>query len=185
LVHHQWGIFLKSQNKFSETGTNYEYHFNQFVLTNEIHRRQNMKEPNTVSLLKECDAGTKMAVSTIDGVIDKIKDRKLKRLLEESKQHHEKLGNEIHALLMQHAAQEKDPSPMAKGMSWLKTNMKVGLDSSDSTAADLVVQGCHMGIKTLHKYLNQYEAADPSAKELCNQLIAIEELLCKELYGYL
>ena len=74
---------------------------------------------------------------------------------------------------------------MAKGMSWLKTNMKMGVDDSDATVADLITDGCHMGVKSLHKYLNQYEAADKSAKDLCNRLISIEESLCKGMEKYL
>ncbi len=140
---------------------------------------------DTVYLLKECDAGTKMAVSSIDEVLDKISDCNMKKLLTESKSHHEKLGNEIHSLLLQHNSEEKDPSPMAKGMSWLKTNMKMSMDGSDSAVADLITDGCNMGIKSLHKYLNQYKAADNVSKEICSRLSDIEEQLCKELRCYL
>ena len=49
---------------------------------------------------------------------------------------------------------------MAKGMSWFKTNIKISADSSDNTIADLNTDGCNMGDKTLHKYLNKYKAAD-------------------------
>ena len=140
---------------------------------------------DTIYLLKECDAGTKMAVSSIDEVLDKISDCNMKKLLTESKSHHEKLGNEIHSLLLQHNSEEKDPSPMAKGMSWLKTNMKMSMDGSDSAVADLITDGCNMGIKSLHKYLNQYKAADNVSKEICSRLSDIEEQLCKELRCYL
>ena len=80
-----------------------------------------MVNKDTIQLLKECDSGTKMAVSSIDEVFDKVQNSKLKQLLSESKSHHETLGNELHALLLEYQSEEKDPSPMAKGMSWLKT----------------------------------------------------------------
>lgn len=144
-----------------------------------------MDNNDTVNLLKECDAGTKMAVSTIDGVLEKIHDSDLKNLLSESKAHHEKLGNEIHTLLMHHRSEEKDPNPVAKGMSWLKTNMKMNMEGSDAAVADLITDGCNMGIKSLHKYLNQYNTADAVSKEICNRLISIEELLRKRLCCYL
>ena len=47
---------------------------------------------DTVKLLRECDAGTKMAVTSIDEVLDKVRDTEMKQLLQESKDHHEKLG---------------------------------------------------------------------------------------------
>ena len=74
---------------------------------------------------------------------------------------------------------------MAKGMSWLKTNVKMSLDESDATVADLITDGCGMGIKTLNKHLNQYAKASNTAKGLCKKLISIEEKLCKELRAYL
>ena len=57
-----------------------------------------MKNQNTIELLKECDAGTKMAVASIDEVLDFVHDDNLKNLLTESKEHHETLGNELHSL---------------------------------------------------------------------------------------
>ena len=144
-----------------------------------------MELQDTVKLLKECDAGTKMAVSSIDEVLENVKDSKLKDLLQESKNHHEELENEICGLLKEHNAEEKDPNPMAKGMYWLKTNMKMSMDNSDATVADLLTDGCDMGIKSLHKYLNQYQAADNKSKEICKKLISIEEQLETNLRKYL
>lgn len=144
-----------------------------------------MENNDTINLLKECDSGTKMAVASIDEVLEKIQDSKLKEILSESKKHHEKLGNETHSLLMKYNSEEKDPNPMAKGMSWLKTNMKMGMNESDATVADLITDGCDMGVKSLHKYLNQYQNADHSAKDICNRLIDIEEELRGDLRKYL
>lgn len=144
-----------------------------------------METTDTVKLLKECDAGTKMAVSSIDEVLESISNSQLKQLLQESKNHHEKLENEICTQLDKYGAGQKDPNPIAKGMSWMKTNMKMSMDNSDTTVADLITDGCNMGVKTLNKYLNQYEAADHVSKDICNRLISIEETLCKDLKQYL
>lgn len=144
-----------------------------------------MDYTDTVKLLKECDAGTKMAVSSIDEVLDKVQDTELKQLLDESKSHHEELDAEIHELLQKYETQEKEPNAMAKGMSWVKTNIKLGMDESDATVADLMTDGCNMGVKSLNRYLNQYKAADHTSVELCKRLISMEELLGKELRDYL
>jgi uncharacterized protein YaaN involved in tellurite resistance len=145
----------------------------------------NMDNQDTISLLKECDSGTKMAVTSIDEVLGRVQDSNMKNLLSESKIHHEKLGNEIHSLLNWHNSEEKDPSLMAKSMSWLKTNMKIGMNDSDSAIADVMTDGCNMGIKSLHKYLNQYQNADKKSKDICRRLASIEEELCKDLKDYL
>lgn len=148
-------------------------------------RRYSMEMNDTIELLKECDAGTNMAVVSIDEILEKTRDAKLKKILEQSKEDHRTLGNEIHTLLIQHGSDYKEPSPVAKGMSWLKTNIKMGVDDSDATVADLITDGCDMGIKTLNKYLNQYTHADNTSRGLCKKLISIEEKLCKDLRGYL
>ena len=144
-----------------------------------------MESLDSVKLLKECDAGAKMAVSSFDDVLEHVCDSKLKELLEESKERHEVLGNEIHSLLNSCGSHEKDPHPMAKGMSWMKTNMKLAIDNRDATVADLIIDGCNMGVKSLYKYMNQYEQADVEAKRICKELIAIEEKLCEDLKEYL
>lgn len=144
-----------------------------------------MSSSDTVRLLRECDAGTKMAVSSIDEILEKVQDEKLKDLLQKSKGHHKDLEADIHDKLEQYDAEEKEPNPMAKGMSWMKTNVKLGLNESDATIADLLTDGCDMGIKSLYKYLNQYKAADKEAKDICEKLIGIEEELERDLRGYL
>ncbi|ADZ84590.1 hypothetical protein Clole_2893 [Cellulosilyticum lentocellum DSM 5427] len=144
-----------------------------------------MDNTDTIKLLQECDAGTKMAVSSIDEVLEKVCNIDMKQLLQESKSHHEKLGNEIHSLLNSYKSEEKEPNPIAKSMSWMKTNMKMTMDYSDETVADIITDGCNMGIKSLNKYLNQYKMANNSSKEICIRLASIEEQLGKELRKYL
>lgn len=140
-----------------------------------------MVNKDTIELLKECDSGTKMAVASIDEVFDKVQSSKLKQLFSESKNHHETLGNELHALLLEYQSEEQDPSPIAKGMSWLKTNVKLNMEGGDATIADLITEGCNMGIKSLYKYLNQYSTANEISRDICKRLIAIEEALRKDL----
>ena len=144
-----------------------------------------MAHADTIKLLRECDAGTKMAVNSIDEILEKVDDEKLKRLLQESKEHHKQLELDIHKQLDTYKAEEKEPNPMARGMSWMKTNMKLGMNDSDATIADLLTDGCDMGIKSLYKYMNQYDDAEKTAKEICQKLIAIEEKLEKDLRKYL
>lgn len=144
-----------------------------------------MESRDTIYLLKECDAGSKMAVTSIDEVLDKVKDENLKEALIKSKDHHSKLGNELHSLLIEYNSEEKDPSIMAKGMSWMKTNLKIQMNESDSTIAGLITDGCNMGIKSLNQYLNEYPAANDKSKDICNRLISIEKMLCEDMRKYL
>ena len=130
---------------------------------------------DAIKLLKECDSGTKMAVESMEEVIDKIRDHMLRRSLEDSVVKHKHLGDEIHEQLLQLGEEDKEPNPIAKGMSWMKTNVKLTMNESDKTVADLMTGGCDMGIKSLHRYMNQYECAHEKAKNLCERLIEEEE----------
>ena len=144
-----------------------------------------MIEQDTIRLLRECDAGVKMGVSSIDDVLDYVKSNRLKQYLKDCKIAHQKLETEIQENLDRFGDDGKEPNPIAKGMSWMKTNIKLIVHESDQTIADLMTDGCDMGVKSLSKYLNQYKAADEVSKDIAKRLIALEESLGKEIRGYL
>ena len=150
-----------------------------------IRRHKGMIEQDTIRLLRECDAGIKMGVSSIDEVMEYVSHDKLRKCLEDCKAKHEKLQGDIQALLTEYHDDGKEPNVMAKGMSWMKTNMKLVMNESDHTIADLMTDGCNMGVKTLHKYLNQYKAADEKSKDIAKRLINIEEKLTLDIREFL
>ena len=144
-----------------------------------------MIEQDTIKLLRECDAGVKMGVASIDDVLDQVHSRALNQYLTECKKKHEQLKNEIQTLLEKYHDDGKEPTPIAKGMSWIKTNMKMGMDNSDQTIADLMTDGCNMGVKSLNRYLNQYQAADEKSKDITKRLINLEQKLTTDIRQFL
>ena len=144
-----------------------------------------MIEQDTVKLLRECDAGIKMGVSAIDEVLEYVNNGKFEQYLDKCKDEHKKLENEIQGLLNEYHDDGKDPNPMAKGMSWIKTNTKLAINESDETVADLITDGCNMGVKSLNRYLNQYKAADEKSKDITKRLINLEEKLAIDIRQFL
>lgn len=144
-----------------------------------------MVEQDTIKLLRECDAGIKMGVSSIDEVLEYIKSDTLRKDLEQCRNEHVKLQDEIQVLLDEYHDDGKEPNPIAKGMSWMKTNVKLGMDQSDHTIADLMTDGCNMGVKSLNRYLNQYEAASEKTKDITKRLIHLEEQLADQMQAFL
>ena len=144
-----------------------------------------MIEQDTIKLLRECDAGTQMGIASIADVLDRVKQPSLREKLTACKQEHEKLQKEIDQLLNKYQDEGKNPNPIAKGMSWMKTNMKMTLEDRDATIADLMTDGCNMGIKSLNRYLNQYGAADEVSKDIAKRLINLEEKLTVDIRQYL
>lgn len=144
-----------------------------------------MIESDTIKLLRECDAGIKMGVSSIDEVMPHVKSNELYNSLNKCKDEHEKLERETNELLDRYEDKGKNPNPMAKGMSWIKTNMMLAMKESDATISDLMTDGCNMGVKSLSRYLNKYAAADEKSKDITKRLISLEENLAKDIRGYL
>lgn len=144
-----------------------------------------MIEQDTIRLLRECDAGVKMGVSSIEDVLEYVRSKELKKLLEDCRAEHEKLKTEIQKELDRFQDDGKDLAAMAKGMSWFKTNFKMAMNESDKTIADLMTDGCNMGVKSLNKYLNEYEAADEKSKDITKRLINLEEKLIIDIRDFL
>ena len=144
-----------------------------------------MIEQDTIKLLRECDAGVKMGISSIETVLDYVKSDSLKKFLTDCKNDHMKLDVELQELLNKYRDEGKEPNPIAKGMSWLKTNMKLTMNESDEVIADLITDGCNMGVKSLNQYLNQYVAADEKTKDITKRLIQLEENLAVDIRRFL
>ena len=144
-----------------------------------------MIEQDTIKLLRECDAGVKMGIDSIEDVLEKVSSDSFKNYLETCRDAHEKIDKEIQSLLECYDDDGKDPNPMVKGMSWIKTNAKMLMDDSDKTIADLMTDGCNMGVKSLNMYLNKYKAADEVSKDIAKRLINLEEKLTIDIREWL
>ena len=144
-----------------------------------------MIEQDTIKLLRECDAGIKMGVASIDDVLPHVQSQTLKKILTECKRRHERLKEDLEAQLNRFQDAGKNPNPIAKSMSWMKTNLKLTMEDSDATIAELMTDGCNMGVKSLSRYLNQYKAADEYSKDIAKKLIALEAQLAEDIRDYL
>ena len=144
-----------------------------------------MVEKDTIKLLRECDSGVKMGVASIDDVLKYVNSEALEKYLTDCKREHEKLNSEIQSLLEKYNDSGKSPGPIAKGMSWMASSMKLVMKESDSTIADLMTDGCNMGVKSLNKYLNEYKEADEQSKDIAMRLIKLEERLAIDIRQFL
>lgn len=144
-----------------------------------------MIEQDTIKLLRECDAGIKMGISSIEEVLDNVENQEFEKLLTDCKNEHEKLDTELQQLLDKYKDDGKEPAALVKGMSWMKTNVMLAMKETDETIADLMTDGCNMGVKSLNKYLNKYKAADEVSKDIAKRLINLEEKLAVDIRCFL
>ena len=126
-----------------------------------------------------------MGISSIDDVLEHVQKEAFRKKLTKCKDEHEDLQCKILQELEKYQDDGKNPNPIVKGMSWMKTNMKLSMEDSDATIADLMTDGCNMGVKSLNRYLNQYKAADEVSKDITKRLIQLEEKLAVEIRQYL
>jgi len=142
------------------------------------------KNGDTVSLLKECNAGCKMATSSIEQLSEYIHTPEFKKLVDEYNNEHVELGDECHALLNEVGEDEKDPHPMAKAMSWMTSEVKMSINGDEKKAAKILMEGCSMGIQSLSEYINKYSEADASVLKIAMKLRNSEEEMLEKLEQY-
>lgn len=144
-----------------------------------------MIEHDTIKLLRECDAGVKMGAAAIKDVLGDVKNPELKSTLDRGMDEHRQIAHELQRVLANYNDKGKDPDPIAKEMAHLKTGFRMKMNKSDTTVADLITDGCNMGIKSLNRYINQYKAADERSKDLAMRIVGAEEHLAFDIRKFL
>ena len=144
-----------------------------------------MIEQDTIRLLRECDAGVKMGISSINDVLGYARSGELRDILNNSRCAHKEFEDELTDELARFSDEGKSPNFVARGMAHLKTEAKLMMHADDKTVADLISEGCDMGVRSLSKYLNQYAAADERSKDITKRIISAEESLSKSMRDYL
>ena len=144
-----------------------------------------MSTKESIAILRECDAGVKMALASLDDVWEHVQHAELRAVLNTTRAQHQSVGREVQMLLEKYGGKEKDPSGVARKMSAVMTKTKLGLDKSDAACAKVLLEGCDMGVQSLHHYLNRYRGAEVPTRALCRTLVAIEEQLSRDMRMFL
>lgn len=142
---------------------------------------------DSLSLLRECENGAKTAVSSIDEVVGRVSDEKLRDELRESRDEHARCERRCGELMTSYGGNEgiSIMPAISKSMSWLKTNFELDVKPGDKTIAALMTDGCNMGIKSLTGYLNEYENAEREIKSIAQRMLDDEKKLHDTLEQYL
>lgn len=140
---------------------------------------------DTINLLKECNAGCKSATNSMEQVQPYIENEQLKSIIDGYNDKHIKIGDECHQMLNVYHEEEKDPQVSAKAFSWISTEMKLMMNNDDHKIADIMTDGCNMGIKSVSGYINKYKTASKESVDLAKKLVKMEQEFMNELLGYL
>lgn len=140
---------------------------------------------DSVELLKECDAGLEMAISSLEQVKPEANADNFANMLDKYYNNHIKIQKDIDKKLVEYDANGKKANPIAEAMSSMKTSFKLATNHTDEEIADLMIDGCNMGIKSVSKYMNQYSNANEDIMQLANDIIVLEQNFSNELRQYL
>lgn len=140
---------------------------------------------DSIRLLREIDVGCKNAVNSFKQIQEFTADQDLLSVIEEQKKEHE-LIKDIACRLLENCGEEPEsPTSLTKAMMWFTTEIKMMMDRDDRKAAELLADGCHMGIKSLSRYLREYKKAGQKERALAGRLMNLEMDLYKRLLGFL
>ena len=140
---------------------------------------------DTVELLKECDAGCKMAIDSMEQISKYVSDDKLKTIIQKYNGAHIKLEEDVHRMLNNLGEEDKEPNPIAKASSWIQSEVKMMMNCDSKQAAHLLTDGCNMGGKSRCEYKNAYQAADDKSIQLCEKICDLELKMTHELQPFL
>ena len=140
---------------------------------------------DTIELLKECDAGCKMAIDSMEQISKYVIDEELKSIIQKHNAAHIKVEEDIHRRLNKLGEEDKDPNPIAKASSWIQSEVKMMMKGDSKQAAHLLTDGCNMGVKTLCEYKNTYKAADEESVRMCDRICIMESKMAEELQSFL
>ncbi len=138
-----------------------------------------------IELLKECDSGVKMGIDGISRVIDNAYGKDFKNMLEKYDGEHTKILAIIHEKLNEAGECIKEPHPVATAMSKMTTDMKLAMNDTDEKIADIMMDGCNMGIKSVSRYMNQYAGASKEVMQIANDVVVLEQNFMNDLRQYL
>lgn len=139
----------------------------------------------SVELIRECNSGSKMAVDGIRDVMDDVTDEKLRRLLNSYIEKHEAYGEELHRIMAKEKIEPTEPKLMGKAMAKIMTEMKLMVNASPAKVADIMLDGCDMGIRSISRVQNSCWQADKEVFELSEELVKIEQFMANGLRRFL
>lgn len=136
---------------------------------------------DTISLLQECSSGCKMAMDSIRQIKDKVNDKQIREIMDKYFSGHSQLEAECRQILNDVGAQDKEPGVIATTMANIQTNIKMMMEDDAKKAAEILTDGCNMGIKSLSSYINEFKNADSKSVAIAEKLRRLEDNMIGDL----
>lgn len=133
-----------------------------------------MDENINLTILNEIAKATKIGLSNITFVSDKITDEIMKEELSTQYADYGKILDKVNTQFEKYG-EIPDNAPLgATIMGWTGVQMNTMIDKSNSHIADLMMQGNLMGIIESQKLLNHNPEMDETVKDTLNEFITLQ-----------
>lgn len=140
----------------------------------------------TIELLNEISQNTDMGRATITELIDETQDNQLRSHLQKELETYEDIGKRAAGMLGVEGETPKQQSPMAKAGAKIQIKAKTLMNKSPKHIAEMLCEGCEMGVKNMQKAIDRCEAeANPGAVALAQRLMHEESVYEGELRQFL
>ena len=144
-----------------------------------------MDENINLTILNEIAKATKMGMSSINFVSDKITDEIMKENLSTQYAEYGKILNKVNTEFEKYGEIPDDEPIGAKMMSWTGVQMNTMMDKSNSHIADMLIQGTTMGIIEGRKLLNQNPNIDTEVRQVLDTFVKMQENNVEQLKTFL
>ncbi len=142
-------------------------------------------EKEDINALDEINKGCCMGCDAIDFILDKVEDKKLKKVLDHQYEHYKNISKEIEKIYPEYNEGEPhETSAMNKAMTWYGIEMKTFADKSTSKIAELLLQGTNMGIIEGRKILNN-KKINKEVSNIIDEYVTMQEEYVEVLKKYL
>ncbi|MDE7017340.1 MAG: hypothetical protein K2P65_07145 [Lachnospiraceae bacterium] len=138
-----------------------------------------------ISILKEIQKNTQMAMSTIDTILDKTEDDDFTIRLSKQSIGYAKIHNDAVECLVEEQSGTYRANQIAELVLRGSVHMGTMLNVSTSHLAELMIQGSNRGLTNMYKAVKHNTLAQEKSVELAKELMDFEEKTIEEMKQYL
>lgn len=144
-----------------------------------------MEKENEINVLDELNKGACMGQDAIHFILDKVKDKDLKKVLNTQYKKYQDITDRISKIYPEYSSETpRETSAMNKAMAWYGIEMKTLMDDSTSKITELLLQGTNMGIIEGRKLIN-HKDTNEEVHKLIQEYVDMQEEYVEQLKKFL
>jgi len=136
-------------------------------------------------LLESIVENARMGADACDQLLKKCKDAQMRKELMLERDQFNAAGRDAEERLFAMGVHPHPKGPMARMSMWMGMEMNTMMDKSASHIADMLIQGCTMGVVEMTKARNSLPDADAQAQGIASALVTSQQEAIERLKAFL